>query len=58
MIYICENCGFLFRRVNQSICCPHCDTSHVREVTKEETEKLQRSYQENEAKKGTEEIEK
>lgn len=40
MIYCCEDCGFLFRRVGEIHECPSCDGSHLCSATQTEAEKL------------------
>ena len=41
MIYCCEDCGFLFRRVSEVKECPLCERTHFRPATEEETKQLQ-----------------
>ena len=41
MIYCCEDCGFLFRRVSEVAECPLCEGTHFRPATEEETKQLQ-----------------
>lgn len=41
MIYCCEDCGFLFRRVGEIHECPSCGGYCLRSATPEETEMLQ-----------------
>ena len=41
MIYRCEDCGFLFRRVGTVEACPFCEGSRFRPATEEEAERLQ-----------------
>lgn len=41
MIYCCENCGFLFRRVGEVRACPFCEGYRFRSATQEEAEMLQ-----------------
>lgn len=41
MIYCCEDCGFLFRRMGEVRTCPLCEGPRLRPTTEEETERLQ-----------------
>ena len=41
MIYCCEDCGFLFRRVSEVRSCPSCEGVRFRPATAEEAERLQ-----------------
>ena len=41
MIYCCEDCGVLFRRVSEVRSCPFCEGPHFRPATEEETKQLQ-----------------
>ena len=41
MIYCCEDCGFLFRRVSEVTECPACEGSRFRTATAEEEKRLQ-----------------
>lgn len=41
MIYCCEDCGFLFRRIGQVEECPSCEGPRFRPATAEEAERLQ-----------------
>ena len=41
MIYACEGCGFLFRRVSEVRECPSCEGKHIRPATVEESKALQ-----------------
>ena len=38
MIYCCDNCHFIFKRVGAVDSCPDCGKPHVREATAEERE--------------------
>lgn len=40
MIYCCEDCGFLFRRVGEVQECPSCEGRHLRSATQTEAETL------------------
>jgi len=40
MIYCCEDCGFLFRRVGEIYECPSCEGYRIRPATAEEAERL------------------
>ena len=40
MIYCCENCHFLFKRVGPVDACPDCGKTSVREATAEECEEF------------------
>lgn len=41
MMYCCEDCGFLFRRIGAVEECPFCEGSRFRSATVEEAERLQ-----------------
>lgn len=41
MIYACEGCGFLFRRVSEVRECPSCEGGQIRPATVEESKALQ-----------------
>lgn len=41
MIYTCENCGFLFRRIGAVESCPYCDSDRIRPADKEEQKLLE-----------------
>lgn len=41
MIYCCDDCGFLFRRVGDVAECPFCEGGNFRLATPEESERLQ-----------------
>lgn len=41
MIYCCEDCGFLFRRVSEVTECPFCEGKRFRTATEEEAKRLQ-----------------
>lgn len=41
MVYYCEDCGFLFRRIGEVKECPFCEGTHFRAATTEEAERLQ-----------------
>ncbi|TWH59425.1 hypothetical protein DesLBE_3806 [Desulfitobacterium sp. LBE] len=49
MTYACEDCGFLFRRVGAVRECPSCEKKHIRPVTKEEAERLQKLLEQGKA---------
>lgn len=40
MIYCCEGCGFLFRRIGEVKTCPICESSRYRLATEAEAERL------------------
>ena len=40
MIYCCEDCGFLFRRMGEVKECPVCESSRFRSATEEEAKRL------------------
>lgn len=40
MIYICEDCGFLFVRVDKVTECPYCEETHIRSADDNEAKKL------------------
>jgi hypothetical protein len=42
MIYICENCGFLFCRMGEVRECPSCEKNDIRSVTGEEAGRLEK----------------
>lgn len=50
MIYICEECGFLFCRMGEIKDCPSCEKHHIRFADRGEGERL-RQYIEGENKK-------
>ena len=53
MIYCCEDCGFLFRRIGTVEECPFCEGDHFRPATAEEGKRLQAFLnKETEMKKG------
>ena len=41
MIYCCEDCGFLFRRMGTVKACPFCENPRFRPATAEEEKRLQ-----------------
>ena len=41
MIYCCEGCGFLFRRVGEVEECPFCEGGHFRPATAEEEKRYE-----------------
>ena len=41
MIYACENCGFLFRRMGGAERCPMCEGLWIRPASARETERLE-----------------
>ena len=41
MIYCCEDCGVLFRRVSEVRSCPSCEGVRFRPATAEAAERLQ-----------------
>ena len=41
MIYCCEDCGFLFRRIGAVEECPFCEGKRFRTATKAEATRLQ-----------------
>ena len=41
MIYCCEDCDFLFRRVGKILECPRCERKHIRPAAPEEAARLQ-----------------
>ena len=41
MIYCCEDCGVLFRRVSEVRSCPSCEGVRFRPATAEEEKRLQ-----------------
>ena len=41
MIYCCEDCGFLFRRVGEVTACPSCESKRFRTATEAEAKRLQ-----------------
>ena len=41
MIYACEDCGFLFRRVSEVRECPSCEGGKIRPASEEESRVLQ-----------------
>ena len=41
MIYCCEDCGFLFRRVGEVTACPSCEGKRFRTATEAEAKRLQ-----------------
>lgn len=41
MVYCCEDCGFLFRRVGEVKECPFCEGSRFRATRLEEEKRLQ-----------------
>lgn len=41
MIYCCEDCGFLFRRMGEVKECPFCERSRFRPATAQEKKYLQ-----------------
>lgn len=41
MIYSCEDCGFLFRRIGEVKACPFCEGNRFRSATAEEEKRLQ-----------------
>ena len=41
MIYCCEDCGFLFRRIGAVEECPSCEGGRFRLATAEEAKRLQ-----------------
>jgi predicted RNA-binding Zn-ribbon protein involved in translation (DUF1610 family) len=42
MIYICENCGFLFCRMGEVKECPSCEKKEIRSATGEEISQLEK----------------
>ena len=40
MIYCCEDCGFLFRRIGEVTECPSCEGKRFRPGTNEEATRL------------------
>ena len=42
MTYACEDCGFLFCRVEAVKECPACEKNHIRPATEEEADRLQK----------------
>ena len=41
MIYCCEDCGFLFRRIGEVTACPFCESKRFRTATEAEAKRLQ-----------------
>lgn len=41
MIYICEECGFLFCRMGAIMECPSCEKHKIRIADREESQRLQ-----------------
>lgn len=41
MTYVCENCGFLFRRIGAVERCPYCGGSCLRPANAEEKKQLE-----------------
>ena len=41
MVYCCEDCGFLFRRIGEVKECPFCEGIRFRPATAEERKRLQ-----------------
>ena len=41
MIYVCEECDFLFRRSQPQTQCPFCEKTRVREVMEEEKKRFE-----------------
>ena len=41
MIYCCEDCGFLFRRIGEVTACPSCESKRFRTATEAEAKRLQ-----------------
>ena len=41
MIYACEECRFLFRRMGEVRQCPSCEGCHIRPASEEESKALQ-----------------
>ena len=46
MTYACEDCGFVFCRVGGVKECPSCEKNHIRPVTEQEADRLQKLLEE------------
>jgi uncharacterized Zn finger protein (UPF0148 family) len=46
VIYACEDCGFLFFRVNEARECPSCEKTNIRLANPEEIQRLQKLLEE------------
>lgn len=51
MVYICENCGFIFNRLGEIEECPTCEAKHIRSATEEETLRLQELLEQEQVRK-------
>lgn len=40
MIYICEDCGFIFCRIGEVKECPSCEKKHIRTAAEKEAQRL------------------
>ncbi len=42
MMYVCEDCSFVFCRSIEVQGCPSCEKKHIRPATEEEADRLQK----------------